>query len=36
MSKNLNIGMHSDVYEPIWFKRGVMIDYIELYILTQV
>ena len=23
--------MHLDVYEPIWFKLGVMMDNIELY-----
>ena len=24
--KNINIGKHSDVYEMIWFKLGMMID----------
>ena len=33
---NFSVGMHSDIYELIWFKCGVMIDTIELYILILV
>ena len=36
MSEKNNIGMHSNVYEPIWFQLGMMIDTIEIYILTLV
>ena len=32
-AKIFNDGMHSDVYKPIWFKFGVMIDTIDLNIL---
>ena len=28
-SKNFNTGMHSDVYESVWLKVGIMIDTIE-------
>ena len=28
----LRVGMHSDVYDSIWYKRGMMIDAIELNI----
>ena len=31
-----NVGMHVDVYEAIWFKHGVIIDIIELFILRLV
>ena len=34
--KNFNVGMHSDVYESIWFKLGMMIDTVVLYILILV
>ena len=30
-SKNLSVGMHLDVYKPVWFKRRMVIDDIELY-----
>ena len=33
MTVSKNFGMHSHVYESIWFKVGMMIDTIELYIL---
>ena len=35
-SKNMHIGLHSDVYQSIWFKVSMMIDVIKLYILTLV
>ena len=35
-SKNLNVGMHSDVWEPVWTKLSMMIDTIELYSLILV
>ena len=35
-SKNFNIGMHLDVYEWIWFKLGMIISTILLYILILV
>ena len=35
-SKNFNVGMHSDVYELIWFKFSMIIDTIVLYILILV
>ena len=28
--------MYLDVYEPIWFKRGMVIDTVELYIFILV
>ena len=28
--------MHLDIYEPIWFKFGIMIDSSELYFLILV
>ena len=34
--KNMNIGMHLDVYEPLWFKLGMMMGVTELYILILV
>ena len=34
--KDLNVGMHLDVYEWIWFKLGMMIDTIVLYILILI
>ena len=34
--KNFNVGMHSDIYQWIWFKLGMMIDTIVLYILILV
>ena len=34
--KDFTVGMHSDVYELIWFKLSVMIDTTELYILILV
>ena len=34
--KNINIGMHSDVYKSIWSKLGVMLRTIILYILILV
>ena len=33
-SKNFNIGMHADMYEPVWFKFGPVMDTAELYNLT--
>ena len=33
LSKNFNIGVHSAVYTPIWFKLGVVIDTTGLYFL---
>ena len=33
VSENFNVGMHSDIYESIWFKLGMLIDTIELCIL---
>ena len=27
--------LHSDVYEPIWFKRGLIIDIAKLHVLIQ-
>ena len=33
VSKNLLVDMHFDIHEPIWFKVGMMIDIVELYIL---
>ena len=35
-SKNLYVGMHSEVYEMTWFKCGLMTDTVELYILILV
>ena len=26
VSKNLNVGMHSDVYESMWFKLGIILN----------
>ena len=34
--KNINVGLHSDIKEPVWFSLGMMIDTSELYILIQV
>ena len=35
-SKNFNVGMHSDVYELIWFRFSMITDTIVLYILILV
>ena len=35
-SKNFNVGMHSDVYEMICFKVGMVVDTIKHYILKLV
>ena len=35
-SKNINVGIHLDIYEPSWFKLSMMIDTTELYILMLV
>ena len=35
-SYNFNVGMHSDSYELIWFKLGVMVVTAECYILILV
>ena len=35
-SKNFNAGMHSNCYEPVCFRRVVMTDNIELYILILI
>ena len=35
-SENCNVGMYSDVCGSIWFKHGMMMDTIKLYILTLV
>ena len=35
-SKNLNVGMHLYVNEWIWFKLGILIDAVVLYILILV
>ena len=32
-SKNINVGLLSDIYEYIWFKFSMIIDASELYIL---
>ena len=34
--KNFNVGMHSDIYEPAWFKHDLMRDTSDLYILILV
>ena len=34
--KEFNVGLHSDSYETILFKLGMMIDTTEIYILIQV
>ena len=34
--KNFSVGIHSDIYESIWFKLGLMTDTVELYILILV
>ena len=34
--KKINTGMHLYIYVPIWFKRGVVIDTTEIYILIPV
>ena len=31
-SRNFTADMHSDIYDPVWFKLGIMIDTLELYI----
>ena len=36
MSKKVNVGMHLNVYELIWFKLGMMIDTKELYMFILV
>ena len=35
-AQKTNVGVHSDVYESIWFKLGMMIDIIKLYILILI
>ena len=35
-ARNLNICLHSDINETIWFKLGIVISTTELYILIQV
>ena len=35
-TKDLNIGLHLDIYEPIWFKLDMMTDATKLYILIIV
>ena len=32
--KTLNVGMHSDIYEQIWFKLGMMIATTEFCIFS--
>ena len=32
VSQNLNVCMHLDSFESVWFKVGMMIDTIKLYI----
>ena len=34
--KNVNVNVHLDIYEPIWFKLGMVIDSAILYILILV
>ena len=36
IKKMLEIGLHSEAYEPILFELGAMIDTTELYILIPV
>ena len=36
VSKKFSIGIHSDFYESVWFKLGMIVDTIELYILILV
>ena len=36
MSTKFNVGMHSEVYILIWIKCGMMIDAVEVYMLTLV
>ena len=36
ISNNFSAGMHSDIYALIWFKLGMLIETIELYILVLV
>ena len=33
VSNNFNVGMHLDIYDPIWFKLDTLINISELYIL---
>ena len=35
-SKNLKVGIHLDIYEPIWFKAGVIMDNFSLQISVNV
>ena len=35
-SKKLDVCLHSDIYESIWFKHVMMIDAVELYIVIWV
>ena len=30
--QDTNVGMHSDIYESIWFKLGMMVDITVHYI----
>ena len=34
MKKMFKIGLHVDVYEPVSFKVGMMIDMTKLYIMS--
>ena len=34
--QTFNVGMHSNVYEWIWFRLGMMIDTVQLYIMILV
>ena len=34
--KNFHVGMHSNIYELIWFKVGMMMDTVALHILILV
>ena len=36
ISNSFDVGIHSDIYEPIGFQLGVMIDTTELYVLILV
>ena len=30
VSKNFSVGVHSDVYEPVWYKLDILIDTTKL------
>ena len=34
--KNFNVGLYSDIYRPISFKLGMMIETTKLYILISI